>query len=362
VLRDLGIGHERLEAAGALRCTGTAAAWGAAETQQRDAIYDPHGHGWHLDRPRFDEVLRDEARAAGADVRAGRVAAHPTSDGPRVAVGRAEIGCRWLVDATGRRATVARSLGARRERADRLVAVYAALRTAPGDVDARTRVEAMPSGWWYSALVADRRRIVARLADADLLDPELRTAIGFARALARTRHILPVSDPERGSSVAHGATHVPHAPRALAGPVAAQVLAGPVAPQRRAEPLAPQVLAGPLTTAAHGARLRPPVGDRWVAVGDAALAFDPLSSQGILNALATGIAGAGAVAARLGGDADDESYERALERIWTAYEINRAGAYAAEDRWTQEPFWARRRQDASRSDLPAYSPAGWRTT
>lgn len=348
MLRDLGIGHERLEAAGALRCTGIAAAWGGAEAQQRDAIYDPHGHGWHLDRPRFDELLRAEARAAGADVRAGRVSAHATSDGPRVALGAAEVGCRWLVDATGRRATVARGLGARRERADRLVAVYSALRTASGDVDARTRVEATPSGWWYSALVGGRRRIVARLGDADLLDPELRTAIGFARALARTRHILPVSDAGRGSSVAPGATEVPHAPRALAGPVA----------QVRAGPSAPQVLAGPMTTAAHGARLRPPVGDRWVAVGDAALAFDPLSSQGILNALATGIAGADTVAARLGGDADDDSYERALERIWTAYEINRADAYAVEDRWTQEPFWARRQEDASRLGLPAYSPAG----
>ena len=44
----------------------------------------------------------------------------------------------------------------------------------------------------------------------------------------------------------------------------------------------------PFVCAAHGCRLEPTTGDGWFAAGDASMAFDPLSSQGLLNALYTG--------------------------------------------------------------------------
>jgi hypothetical protein len=40
-------------------------------------------------------------------------------------------------------------------------------------------------------------------------------------------------------------------------------------------------------TAAGGTTLLPATGDRWAAAGDAALSFDPLSAQGLLDALFT---------------------------------------------------------------------------
>jgi flavin-dependent dehydrogenase len=305
VLRDLGL-HERIERAGvAIPSAGTSAAWGGEQPLENDAIIDPHGHGWHLDRVRFDAWLREQARAAGVQLCEGRVAAeHAVARlDDRVAVqvvGEQErtIGCRWLVDATGRRAAIARVKGARRERRDRLVALYASVRTR-SDVDARTRVEAAPSGWWYSALVGSGRRVVAFLTDADLVEPEWRTHAGFRAALDETVHVLPSADPT--------------------------------------------LTCAPATTAAHGARLAPTVGADWLAVGDAALAFDPLSSQGMLNALVTGLQGAMAVDACLrGDDAALAAYERRLLGVWSAYELNRARAYALERRWPDTEFWARR--------------------
>ncbi len=301
-LRDLGIGPDRIDATRAIRCTGTSADWGSGPLLQRDALSDPYGHGWHLDRPRFDALLLDEARAAGAQVRCARVTVRSVDAGVvRLQVGASEVSCRWLVDAGGRQASIARSLGARRDRADRLVAVYAAVRIGD-DVDARTRIEATPSGWWYSAIVAGGRRVVAFLTDPDLLDRSLRTRAGFAAALAATSNILPA-----GGNV--------------------------------------ELVHGPATTAAHGASLVPTHGTRWLAVGDAALAFDPLSSQGILNALATGIGGGACVNACLrgAGEAPLAAFERRLAGIWAAYEAHRADAYAIEDRWPAHPFWARRR-------------------
>ena len=45
-------------------------------------------------------------------------------------------------------------------------------------------------------------------------------------------------------------------------------------------------------SAAHSARLQPLAGPAWFAAGDAACSFDPLSSQGLLNALYSGLAAA----------------------------------------------------------------------
>lgn len=311
-LRDLGIGPELIEAAGGRPSAGTTSAWGSDEPWSHDAIFDLHGHGWHLDRNGFDAMLLDAARAAGARMRAEKARVHDGrgddaaaarsrggATGVRVRVGDEEIVARHVVDATGRAAAIARGFGARHARADRLVAVYARVVTPPADVDARTRVEAAPGGWWYSALAA-QRRVVAFLTDADLLEPTLRTRAGFAAALARAHHVLPAS-----SEFA--------------------------------------LETDPAATAAHGTILSPCEQDGWLAVGDAALAFDPLSSQGILNALVTGMLGAGTVVDRLGGRRDaNGSYGRLVADVWAAYEANRADAYALEQRWPQRPFWARR--------------------
>jgi flavin-dependent dehydrogenase len=227
------------------------------------------------------------------------------------------VQARAFVDATGRRAALARVLGARRERLDRLVAIHALVRAGPGDADARTVVRGAEDGWWYSALVPGGRRAVAWLTDADLVRPELRTADGFAAALERS-----------------GA--VPGGP----GPRAAGGVAAPARPPELVEP--------PAATAAHGARLSAFAGDGWAAAGDAAVACDPLSSQGIVTALYTGLAAGRAIGAWLGGDggAALRAYARRAATIAASYERNRRQAYAFEPRWSGSPFWARRRAAA----------------
>jgi flavin-dependent dehydrogenase len=98
----------------------------------------------------------------------------------------------------------------------------------------------------------------------------------------------------------------------------------------------------------HGAdassgRLERCVGDRWLAVGDAALSFDPLASKGIANALYTGIRGAQALLATLRGDATAlPRYDEHLQQIYRVYREQLALHYAIETRWPHAPFWRRR--------------------
>src|SRR5205823_5459803 len=58
----------------------------------------------------------------------------------------------------------------------------------------------------------------------------------------------------------------------------------------------------PRLSSANTARLSSVVGPSWLAAGDAAVSFDPLSSQGIVTALESAIDAAGAIEQHLSGD------------------------------------------------------------
>ncbi|MFI1938319.1 NAD(P)/FAD-dependent oxidoreductase, partial [Streptomyces purpureus] len=306
LLRDLGL-LAGLDADGHLTCTGTDAAWGSEELYGRGHVMDPHGHGWHLDRVRFDAFLRGAAEDAGARPMCGVAVRRTGWPGAWRLVVRErgverELACAWLVDSTGRRAVIGRQ-GAVRLRQDRLVAAYALLTgPVPADQDLRTLVEAAPEGWWYTARVP-AGRLVAHLTDLDLVDPRLRTAAGFLERAAGTRHVRTRLD-------GYAAGRVPD----------------------------------PRWAPAHGQRLASPAGPGWVAAGDAALACDPLSSQGILTALHTGARAAAAVDGCLRGDAGAlAAYRAFVDGIAARYLVLHARAYADEVRWVSSPFWARRR-------------------
>src|SRR5262249_54417842 len=155
--------------------------WGDDELYQTHFIFNPYGHGWHLDRRRFDRMLAQAAQRGGARLLCGAqvTACLPLADScwqGEIASGRRK---RWaraklLVDATGRAAALARWQGAKRLNSDRLVGLAGVLAAAaPANdtaaCDACTLVEACADGWWYSALLPGGRLIAVYLTDADLL-------------------------------------------------------------------------------------------------------------------------------------------------------------------------------------------------
>jgi flavin-dependent dehydrogenase len=97
---------------------GNLASWNSDQLVANDFIGDPDGPGWRLDRVRFDADLRAAALRAGASYRSARVTDLERNDTGwhiRFRNGGTET-ARWVVDATGRRAAIARRLGARRLR------------------------------------------------------------------------------------------------------------------------------------------------------------------------------------------------------------------------------------------------------
>ena len=294
-----------------LACLGHRSAWGTPEIAEIDFLRDPDGHGWHIDRSHFDSWLRDVAVDRGThllrpaeitglvrqgDVWIGEV---ETRDG------RVAIEARMVIDASGRRASLAR-----RTRRAATALRQARLRLGERQVRRTDRhsagfsvVEAVEEGWRYTAPIPGGRRIVAFHTDADL------DAADVARAADRLHE------------------------RAMALPHLSAVLSDCG--------FVEEGEAG--FTATHGTPCRTVRATGWLAVGDAALAFDPLAAQGLFNALYTGLAGAAAAAGYCSGDTDAfADYATAIGRIRGHYELNRLLWYGLERRWPDAPFWQRR--------------------
>lgn len=315
LLRDLGIAP-LVAGAGHLPCPGIVSAWGSEEVAERDFIRELHGSGWHLDRPRFDADLRKAAATAGAELRldcafgrwrrgtkAGTWDLHFTIRGETF-----EVTTPWMVDATGRRALIASHYGGATSRDDGLVAFCAVMPAAHAVADQRTLIESMEDGWWYSVLLPDGRRLVAGFTDEDLTAAgDLASAEGFLARLRATRHV-------RHTVAETSAAMIERVRRFPAGSTSRTGFAG------------------------HG----------WLAVGDATLAFDPLSSQGIFHALYTGLRGAQTILATDAGDqAALPRWNDRIRAVRAAYHRHLAECYGAETRWPGAPFWDRRRTATS---------------
>src|ERR1700730_14957772 len=66
LLRQLGVWRAFLDT-GPLEAHGTRACWGCEKPLDNEFLFYPAGHGWHVDRGRFDAMLADAARDAGVD-------------------------------------------------------------------------------------------------------------------------------------------------------------------------------------------------------------------------------------------------------------------------------------------------------
>lgn len=300
-------------------CYGNRAKWGSDESLETDFLRDPDGHGWHVDRARFDLWLRGIAIERGATLIAPAqlksiVWAEDCWDAKiETDSGRIQVTARVVIDAGGRGSPVARSIGARRQLTDKLVCSWVCGKVTPTAHGAGfTYVEAAENGWWYTAPMGDGRRTLAFHTDFDL-------------SAART-----VADPQK---LLHCAAVNPQLTAILSESSFKPGQSGFVA--------------------SHSSLLQPFAGHAWFAVGDAAFSFDPLSSQGLLNGLYTSLTAAQATESCLSGIENVlAEYQQNLNKVYYAYQRHLSHYYAAETRWSDKPFWQRRQQSVSSAATP----------
>ena len=212
-----------------------------------------------IDREKFNSDLIAASVEAGAKCMRGKIKYVFQDPKARQLIVRAEttrgpldVAAGFAIDATGRKAAVARRCGASRRVLTNLVAAWASLPVAAVNHEPGTfKVETDHERWWYMAV---GKRSVA------------------AAVLGR---------------------HPPRQARPWLEAAQSTVLL---------HQLSSSTPVTPVPFAANVSLLDPLCGDRWVAAGDAAATFDPLCGYGLSFAIGTGYAAARAADARLAGD------------------------------------------------------------
>jgi len=299
LLTELGV-WERFLASEHVESHGIRSAWEMPTARHHDFLYNPYGSGWHVERASFDAMLAGAAADAGAEVIVSGCVTALDEDVNggwllTIAAGgkkRSLLG-RLLVDATGRKATIARKLGCRVQAVDRLVGAVAVLPRS--EAEHWTLIEAVENGWWYSAPLPGDRAVFAYMTDSDLW---------------------------RNSSWGELLKQAPLT-------------------SERATPMKKQPRIHIVSAASV---LRQPVtGPNWIAAGDAALAFDPLSGLGIYKTIESGLRCSAAIACCFEGDRSGMiEYENWAAEGFQSYLSMRRQFYGSVQRWPRSRFWQRR--------------------
>lgn len=293
----------------------TFSAWGGPRLVERHAAVHLEGPGTVLTRSVFDA---DIAASAGeiAERRHASLTSFETIDGvwrlTLEADGRTEdAAARFVIDASGRGAVFARRR-ATYQREDRMVAAWAMLPHRDHNVDPTpaTMIEATVDGRFYASLLPDGRLSIAFFSDPDLLPENLSRDVAVWRSLIETTNHLSRWIMDAGFAIE----------------------------------------AAPRLASAGMTRLDPPANgcEGWAAIGDAATAFDPLSSHGMTTALWTAARAGAAAADWLAGDGHSlAEYAKAVSAGAERISVARREIYAREQRFAGAPFWQRRQGDAS---------------
>ena len=306
-------GEEALDSAVHREAHGSQGAWGSDELVLTDFIANPLGDGWHLDRGAFDAGLTEIVERRGVEVvRARATNPEPIADGWSLDAADRSITGAWLVDASGRGGPLVPGAQSRRTRFDKQMALIAVAHAKPSAL-AYTTIEAVSDGWWYSTPLPNGRAVVALMIDRDQAPPASERAIWWRVRLDQTRHIGGLV--ELDDRVA--------------------------------------INAYPAETSCR----KQLNGHNWAAVGDSAITWDPLSSQGTITGILMGSRLGTAIADAADGDSGGISeWERDYRMLLEEHLSLRQHYWEQEQRWPESKFWSRRcgqpQEDSLRGPLP----------
>lgn len=291
-------------------------AWGSPWLR-RVAVDPQTGAGWHIDRARLESAMRESTRTLPmSHVTASVRGCDRQGDTWRLSLSTGEqMHARFLIDCSGRAATIARRLGGQRSRNSHLIAIHRTFSIPDSTIMAATMVESAPDGWWYTSPTPSLDQLFAAwFTDADMLpDRDI------------SRHDL-------------WSSRLETAPNTQAR-LASLGITVPEAPAK--------------TVVAATTRQERVAGDGWAAAGDAAAALDPLAGHGLTVALWSAIRAASAAHAWLHGDTSAlRDYQEAVTVGMTRFTADADRHYRAERRFEGREFWARRhQQDRGPSDV-----------
>lgn len=288
--------------------------WGSDQVHIVDHLRNPDGWSKSLDRKAFEGFLRKSAVMRGVHCIWNTKLHQSTFEANQwlVTTKSADqetqhIEAKFVIDATGRQSHFARSLGVKRFHIDKLIACWLTLPNT--EENNMSTITATENGWWYTAVIPQNKRVVAFQTDSDLIDKNtFKDLNSFLNLTKDNKQITAILQKSKADITFQG------------------------------------------TVAANSTRLENVAGQQWAAVGDAAISFDPLSSQGMFHAMASAmqlkeLLVASAVVHTHTDQKEavfQKSYTQQINTIWNQYLYHKNIFYKAEMRWKESLFWKRR--------------------
>ena len=302
-------------------CPGYASVWGRETPGYNDFIVNPLGPSWRLNRMAFDQMLVNKAESCGAQLtwstrfigtQETTKKASNTTESHTLLLAQGNdrtphvIKAGFVIDASGAKARFARSLGIHKKIDDQLFATVRFAQIANNNKknqgSKQIQLEATREGWCYQTLLPEQRTVSMIVSETEII-PNLREHDhqGFEQALSATTFV---------------------------GPNAAKLKLENTSYHSCA------IFSGILPTLE---------GNNWMAIGDAAASYDPISAQGIYKGLSHGLMAADKVESWFNNSNDNSlSYTQKIRDQYQIYLRNRNHSYSLERRWLDSDFWKNR--------------------
>lgn len=291
--------------------------WGSDQLHIVDHLKNPDGFSRSLDRKNFEVYLRQKAFERGVNCLWGiRLFNSSYEENLWKVTGKSDdlknrtthtIHATFVIDATGRQSHFTKSVGIKRVQYDKLISCWISMPNT--NINTMSTIVANELGWWYSAVLPNNKRIISFQTDADLIDKAiLKNSTSFLTLIKQHKIMQSLLAKNEKEITFHG------------------------------------------TVSANSTRLEQPAGKQWIALGDAAISFDPLSSQGMFNAMANAmqfkelITNFNFIKDFSVTKMEDFNilYSNQIKQVWNHYLKHKNLFYSAEKRWKDAPFWKRR--------------------
>jgi len=305
LLKKMGIFH-LVEDKKHLAYYGNKSCWGTIDLEQEEFIKSVYGHGYLLSRAYFEQQLWEHLIAQGGRLYTGYKLkkVERCSNGIKILVDNGikttTLKAKYIVDATGRKASVCKQLGIRKQHIDHQFAISCKGKVAK-PIAHQIYIETTEKGWWYLAPQGEKEVILSFFTLKELLPSKSQLKAFLEEGLASSVYInRQLKD-------------------FILNDKAIQIM--------------------PTGTS----RLSKPYGKDWIAVGDAAYSYDPISSYGITSALASGYYAGHAIGSHIEGKSDAlQAYHYLMEEAFQSYMQKLTAHYDLEKRWEGSVYWSKR--------------------
>lgn len=295
-------------------CYGNASCWGSGTMGYNDFMLSKNGYGWHLDRTRFNRFLAQQAVNLGASLmtRTTYKIGQKLEKGFELQITEASnkpttIYADMVVDASGKRSVFATQQGS--QKLHTLPTVCLGMRFRITDLNQKitklTTLEAAEHGWWYVAQIPNNQVLVAFYSDGSTIKQhQLKQKDKWLALLEQTEHV---------KDLVTGFDLLDKRPVGFA---------------------APSYILDKIS------------GKDWLAIGDAASAYDPITAQGITKALLNAYFAAEQIVENLQGQQEDfRLFNQYIQEQFDIYLKVRTQFYQMEERWINAPFWKKLREE-----------------